>query len=67
MVLRETLEKLKNKPQQLENPDLKGLRSAVAEYIDSIYDETYHEDSDIDHYIFETAIKLYTGKKYLTG
>lgn len=63
MVRRETLEKLKNKPQPIEDPDLTGLRSVLAEYINSIYNGTYHEDSDVDHYIYEEAVKCIYGEE----
>lgn len=59
---RKEKERLDNKPQQLENPDLTGLRSVLSEYIDSIYDGSYHEDSDINHYICKEAVKAIYGK-----
>lgn len=59
---RDTLEKLANKPQPLEDPDLTGLKSSVTEYINSIYDGTHHEDSDVSHYIFEEALKCIYGE-----
>ena len=59
---RDEKEKISNKPQLIENPDLTGLKNTIGEYIDSIFDGTYHEDSDIRHWIFEAAVTAIYGK-----
>ena len=61
LIRRDEEERRKHKPTQLENPDLTGLRRAVAEYIDSIYNGDHHEDSDDTHYIYEEALKAIYG------
>ena len=50
----------KPKPRLLENPDLKNLRDICQEYIDKL-DEDGHSHDDIDHYIFEEAMKTMFG------
>jgi hypothetical protein len=42
--------------------DLTMLRAECQEYIDSIADGSYHEDSDIEHYLFEAALEAIYGK-----
>ena len=54
--------RLINKPQPLEEADIKGLITIVEEYINSIYNGSYHDDSDINHYICEAAVKAIYGK-----
>jgi len=49
------------KPQQLETFDLTPLMKICSDYIDFVATD-YHDDSDWDHYIYETAIEALYGK-----
>ena len=62
MVRRETLEKLKNKPQQLENPDLTYLRCILTKYIDDIYDGKHYDVYEVLHFINVITLKAFYGK-----
>ena len=51
---------LRDKPQQLPNPDWSTVQAWCQEYIDDLYQHGYvHSDSD--HYIFEAAMAAVFG------
>lgn len=55
----------KRKPQMLADSiiDLSKLKTSCQGYIDYVDSEEYSEDNDEAHYMFETAIETFFGKK----
>lgn len=59
---REKEKKRPERPQIIENPDLKSLREICESYMEFRFSEKYHEDNDFDSYISETAVMTFYGK-----
>lgn len=54
--------KERDKPQQVENPNLTKLREVCQEYIDELADGNKHEAGDYREYIYEAALECIFGE-----
>ena len=50
------------KPKQQGHPNFQELIDGCQEYLDYLTSEEYHEDNDLEHFIFESAMEAVFGK-----
>lgn len=49
-------------PEQIESPDMSGLKELCKEYMDFLFSDAWYEDNDYKEYIFEKVIETFYGR-----
>lgn len=58
--------KEKLKPTIIDNPDYTELRKEGQIIVDSVFDGSYHDDNDDEHFIYDTVMKTLFGPDFFT-